>query len=272
MLQKHSFIPFQSSWDRIKRAEAHSYAFRELGNSLTTSDFHTTALDIDDGGAGTFRYIPKNSTIPRELPLLLGEMLYQLQGALDGAVCDAAAIDSNRSPRPDISDLRFPICLTARQFEQCASTLGHLSHKRRAFIHSLQPYHGSSASPEGEVMSLKRTLGIMKRWLRIDHCRPLHIVSSWIVESSPRLTLPASVHLKNMRVQRRGFLAKDDVVARFRLKGYAKGMDVQVSSNLQFHLTVDELPPPCHLADDLSARMNMMLLTAKEIVRTIEGC
>jgi hypothetical protein len=272
MLEKHSFAPFEASWDRIKRAEGHYYAFRELRKSLTKSDFHTTVLDIDDNGVGTVRFIPKTSSVPRELSLLLGEMLYQLRGALDGAVCDAAAIDSKGSPRPDTSALRFPICLTARQFEQCASMLACLSHKRRAFIHSLQPYHASSVSPEGEVMSLKRTLGIMNRWSRIDRCRPLHIVCSWIAQSSPKLTLPAPVHLKSMTIQRRGFLVSDHVVARFRLKGYTTGMDVQVSSDLQFDLTVDEAPPPCHAADDLSARMNMMLLAVKEIVRTIETC
>ena len=273
MLVNYPFIPFKNSWDRIKRAEAHSFAFGDAWKSFSKTELHTAVLHIDDDGTGTLRCVPAKSAVPSHFPLLLGEMLYQLRAALDNAIYDAAIIDSNHYPPPNAGDLEFPICVKARHFKQVArTTIAPLSATHRALVEALQPYNASQASAEGAVLSIQRSLRILKDWTQTDRHRTLSVFSSWVTHTKPELKLPEGVHLKSMRIQRRGFLEDGDIMARFRLKGFVKGMNVQIMPDLHFDLALDEAPIACHHTDDLSTRTNMMLLTVKEIVRKIETC
>jgi hypothetical protein len=271
MLGKNSFIPFRNSWDRIARAKSHGHAFDELWRSVRETGLLETGLEIDSDGMGTLRCVPGKSTIPSDVSLLLGEMLYQLRAALDNAIYDAIIIKSNRYPPPNGEALEFPICSNVKQYKREAFKIAPLSDKQRMLIESLQPYNAPPMSPDNSIMSAQRTLSILNTWTRIERHRAIKIVSSWVTNADPNLILPPGAHLKGMNVRKRGLLDSDNVVARFRLKGFTDNMDIRVDPDLHLNPVVDECPIACHPTDDLSTRMNMMLLVVKDVVRAIEA-
>jgi hypothetical protein len=269
MRENSARIPYKNSWNRIARAEAHRRAFDEIWGSVNKSELHTTALTIEQGGVGILRCIPGKASIPSELPLLLGEMIYQLRMALDNAVYDAADIKCSHCPLPDAEAIGFPICSNSKQFRQAVSRLSLLSDRQRTFVESLQPYNVPQVSPEGAVVSPHRTLSILNTLAEIERHRSIKIISSWVATTTPVITLPLGIQLKGINVRPYGTVEGADIVATLRLKGFTGNMEVAIKAELQLNPTVDECPLPCHPTDVLSTRMDMMLLVVKDIVRAI---
>jgi hypothetical protein len=265
------FFPFKNSKDRIARAEAHRTAFGDLWNSLDPLEMHSIVLLIGEDGAASLRCVPDEWAVPAELPLLLGEMLYQLRAALDNAVYDAAIMDSKQYPPLNPQQLEFPICTNARQFDKVAFKIAPLSGKHRLFIESVQPYKAANLAPEDAVLSVNRTLHILNDWARMDRHRRLNLVCAWATRANPQFRCPEGVRVRDLKVRETGFLNNDeDLIATFRLDGYVKGMNVVANPDLDFNVAVAEEPIPCHPTDDLSARTNVMIHIVKGIVSELE--
>src|SRR6266571_3971800 len=104
------FLEFVGCWQRIERAEAHRKAFAEAWNSFCDDVPYSPNLHIEDDGTGSISIIPRYDSLPVAFALDLGEFLYQLRAALDGAVYGAAIRESGQNPPPDEKRLEFPVC------------------------------------------------------------------------------------------------------------------------------------------------------------------
>jgi hypothetical protein len=264
-----SFVPFQSSRDRIKRAQSHRDAIGDIWNSFSPEDLNFPILNIDEDGTGSLRCAPVEGARFEDASIFLGEMLYQLRAALDNAVYDSAILDTRRNPPRNPRDYEFPICRRPEGFDEVAYKIAPLSEKRRALIQAVQPYNIGKIAPEKMVKSIPRTLGILNDWARVDRHRKMNIICSWAVEASPKLRLPPGVSIKSLKVRGQGILKNDDAIATFRLNGFVKGMQVEANPDLHFDVAVDEAPLPCHSNDSLSMRTSMMIEAVKVIVRRL---
>ena len=82
--------PFGECWERIKRADSHRKSIAELWNSLNDEQLYDPIVEVQHDGTGIVRIYPKG--VPAIIALQLGEILYQLRAALDGAIYVAAIL------------------------------------------------------------------------------------------------------------------------------------------------------------------------------------
>jgi hypothetical protein len=190
------FREFVGCRDRIERAKAHSKAFARAWSAFLENDPYSPYLHIDDDGTGTISVGHGYGALPNVFALVLGELLYQLRAALDGAIYGAAILETGDTPPPNYHRLEFPICRSAEQFKASSGKLGPLAKRRRAIIESVQPYTGpKDVRPEVAVFGIQRTLSILNDWARKDRHRTLHVVGSWASSADPLLVIPAPATL-----------------------------------------------------------------------------
>ena len=80
-------------------------------------------------------------------------------------------------------------------------------------------------TPEELAVSINnRNLGILNDWARIDRHRRLHVVGSWLSQVAPELKCPIEAFLVSMKIFRHDFPADKNEIARFRFKGYSRGI------------------------------------------------
>jgi hypothetical protein len=262
--------PFESCWERIRRADAHRDTFAAIWNEFIDEEgAYTTRLDMDDNGTGIL-YVRAVRDLPASLSLELGEMIYQLRAALDGVVYIAASLDTGQNPPPDKNWLEFPICDSAGDFKKRARYIAPLSDERKRIVESVQPYNAPKLDPELEVYNFNRTLGILNDWARIDRHRRLHVVGSWASNVNPLIRVPKGVSITDITSVASGFLGDQTIIARFTLDGYRSGMNVQANPNLSIDVAVDEVPRPAADSDTLGHRTFAMLRATDHVVRKVE--
>jgi hypothetical protein len=262
--------PFQGCRDRIDRATAHRETLGKIWNDLISEDgFYDVFIDVQNDGTGAISVAPSHD-LPASCALELGETLYHLRSALDGAVYQAAVIKTGKNPPPDENRLEFPICFRAREFQDSARKIGPLSKKCRRFIQSVQPYKAPKLTSDLLVLNINRNLGILNDWARKDRHRQLHVVGSWASQANPKVRLPPGATLKSIRAVGDGFLKDHSEVATFRISGYVPGMKVEANPDLMIDIAVDEVPESCAINDTLGERLLQMIVATKVIVNTIE--
>jgi hypothetical protein len=262
--------PFESCWDRIRRAHAHRDAFADIWNKIIDDEQAYDAwLDMEDDGTGTI-YVSSAIDLPPSLSLELGETIYQLRAALDGAVYIAATFDSGQNPPPDENWLEFPIADSPADFKKRARYIAPLADERKRIVESVQPYNAPKLEPELQVYNFNRALGILNDWARIDRHRRLHIIGAWASNVTPLLRFPDGVKVSHMTVTSSGFLGDKTVIAKFALDGYRPGMNVQANPNLSIDVAVGEVPRPCADSDTLGTRIFAMLRAADHVVGKFE--
>lgn len=109
-----SFSPFQTCWDRVDRAEIHRKASIDIWNALHDDDVYESHAEIDSDGNGRFFLTPVKRDWILPLSFELGELLYQLRGAIDSCVYDAAILKFGKNPPPDEEKWNFPLTADAR--------------------------------------------------------------------------------------------------------------------------------------------------------------
>lgn len=202
MLYGPSREPFDGVWERIERAQTHRKAFGDEWNAFCETQPYHPGVKVDDDGHGVIWV--DCEPLPPDLPLVLGEMLYQLRAALDSCIYEAAIIETGMNPPPDEQYLGWPICHSWAAFKSSSRSIAPLSEQRRDFIKSVQPCNASQI-PHPIVRGINTTLGMM----RGD-----------------------------------GPLEDDPEVATFVLEGWEHGMEIEADPNLLIDISINEVPAP----------------------------
>ena len=262
---------FVACWSRIERAEAHRTAFAKAWSSFLEDEPYSASLRIGPDGAGSLWIASRYESLPAVFALELGELLYQLRAALDGAIYAAAIRETGLDPPPKARDLEFPICSSAEQFKQAERKIAPLTGKRRVIVETIQPYNApANLDPEIQVFSLSRALGLLNDWARKDRHRTLHVVGPWGSRTMPLILVPEPAHLEFIGPTGDGFLECEREVANFMISGYVSGMDVQANPNLMIDIGVDDDVPPCADNDTLGNRLKAMMILVRTVVGSIE--
>ena len=174
--------------ERVARAQAHAAAFAKAWSDFLDDDPYDTHLEISEDGTGTIAVVPRYEPLPAVFSLELGEILYQLRAALDGAIYACAIEETGQDPPPNSRDLEFPICATAEHFKKVDRKIRPLTGERREIVEACQPYNMvPNLDPEIAFLSPHRTLAILNDWARKDRHRTLHVVASWGSRAQPSL-------------------------------------------------------------------------------------
>lgn len=257
--------PFEGCWKRIDRAEAHRVAFAEGWESLIKNDSYTLVVEVEgDGAAGAVRIVPDGTVDTASLALDIGEMLYQLRAAIDGAIYDAATVIHRVSPPPNHEKLQFPIARCDAEWEDRAKRdLWPLTDQLRDYIKSVQPY----LTPADPFLNLH--LGILHDWARKDRHRRLHVIGSAISGTQFRIVPQAPAIITQQAILQPNILAGEDILATFGLAGFRRGMSVRVDGEFTMTITIDESPKN----RDAGVRLDLLLLqiiaATKKIVMEI---
>jgi hypothetical protein len=146
----------------------------ELWNDARLRNMVEFRVEVDYKGCGTMWLKEISSDLPLELELELGEFLYQLRAALDGAVYACAIEDSSANPPPEASRIEFPICAREDEWRRQSRKVGALNAGRRRFIGLMQPFAEPDLSPELRICNYNRSLRFLNDLARMDRHRTLH--------------------------------------------------------------------------------------------------
>jgi hypothetical protein len=261
---------FQGCRDRIERATTHREALAKLWADWIDEDPYSVSILVQRDGTGSMFIEPRNP-VPRGWAIELGEILYHLRAALDGAVYQCAVIESGQNPPPGHDRLEFPICATSTKFAKAApQKIGVLSQECQDFIESLQPYNAPKVRRHLAVFNMNRNLAIVNDWARKDRHRTLHIIGGWASQASPKIRLPPGATLKYLHANNDGFLDVGREIATFAIEGYRRGMNVMGNPDLMIDVGVSEEPTQIAKNDTLGNRLTGMIQTTTFITLALE--
>jgi hypothetical protein len=257
--------PFDGCWKRIDRAEAHRVAFSQGWESLIKDDSYATVVEMEsDGASGSVRIIPTGPIDTASLALDIGEMLYQLRAAIDGAVYDAAVVIHKVSPPPDDEKLQFPIARCDTEWEGLAKRyLRPLTDQLRDYIKSVQPY----LTPADPFLNVH--LGILNHWARKDRHRRLHVIGSAISDAQFRIVPQGPALITWQTIFQPNLLAGEDILATFGIGGFQRGMDIHVDGEFTMTITIDESPKDRAAGVRFDLLLLLLIAATKKIVLEI---
>jgi len=255
---------------RLRRAISHGERLAQLWNALPTEYLCTPKAKVDLQGYGVL--IATNvGGVPEELPLLLGEQLYQLRSALDACIYQATIYGTMQDPPPNEGRLEFPITHDATEWPNLAKRrLSALPKPIQDAIERVQPYNNLSLSSEETVKSVNRSLGILHDLARKDRHRRLHVVGSCSLGLNPQFLLPVGTALEWLEILPASVLENGSVLAKFRLKGYTSGQQISVNPQLKTNFGCTEPPVPCHPTDTFDRRLVEMINAVGSVIAAFE--
>ncbi len=219
---------------------------------------------VDSNGHGIL--IASNvGEIPEELPLLLGEMLYQFRSALDACIYHATIYATNLNPPPDENRLEFPITGDPKEWPGLAKRrLMHLSQIIQDGLEKAQPYNAPLSASGDPTRSVNRSLGILHDLARKDRHRRLHVVGSWPMDMTPSFILPRGATVVSLESVPPSIIKEGSVMAKFHLLGYTDESQVLVNPRLRTTFGCAEPPLPIDINDTFEDRF-------REITNTVAG-
>jgi hypothetical protein len=263
--------PFEGCRLRIERAKAHYASLSEAWNKIPAEDLYTVRSNVNPDGTGVIR-LTQPKPIPQALALQFGEMLYQLRAALDGAIYTAAVLETRNDPPPNERNLEFPIFNDPVRYAKCSPRmLGPIADLQRRIIESVQPYRVKQLTPNELARDINRNIGILNDWARKDRHRRLHIIGGYVLDARPQISHPSGVTVATMEVIKSGFLEDDNVIAKFRLTGYIRGMEVKANPYLQTQRAINESPLACCDEDTFGYRAMNILNAVYSVVAALEN-
>ena len=255
---------------RIDRAIEHSNRMAELWNDARLRNMVEFRVEVDHKGCGTMWLEEISSDLPLELELELGEFLYQLRAALDGAVYACAIQDSSANPPPDASRIEFPICTKEDEWRRQSKKVAALNSGRRRFIGLMQPFAEPDLSPELRICSYNRSLRFLNDLARMDRHRTLHSLCTAVAGAKPLLRLPKGVKLLKLKTCEVGNL-DGEPLATFELGGWQPGLQISANPNVDLNISIREIEPPCFDNDYLSERLQSMVYSTRMIITALEN-
>lgn len=261
---------FSKCYARIDRAIEHSNRMAELWNETRLRNMVEFRVEVDYKGCGAMWLEEVSSDLPLELELELGEFLYQLRAALDGAVYACAIEDSSVNPPPNASTIEFPICAKEDEWKRQSRKVASLNAGRRRFIELMQPFAEPDLSPELRICNYNRSLRFLNDLARVDRHRTLHSLCTAVAGAQPLLRLPKSVKLLNLKTCKVGNL-NGEPLATFELGGWHSGLQISANPNVDLNISLREIEPPCFDNDYLSERLRSMVYSTRMIIAALEN-
>jgi hypothetical protein len=261
---------FEGCWQRLNRANAHRNAIGEIWNSFIEKDPYGFAIETQLDGNGTLWTWPTR-TIPDELSLLIGEMLYQYRAALDGIVYQAAILWSGQDPPPNENQLGFPIARSRKEFENAGRQIAPLPDKCRSMIEAVQPYNAPQLESELVVFNFNRSLGLLNDWARKDRHRRLHVAASLASTANVMIVVPDYVRVVAYEcdiINR--CLEGRTKIATFRIEGCTPSTQIYANPNLTIDIALNEGPVPCWQNDTLSNRTRAISRVIELLIGSFE--
>jgi hypothetical protein len=252
---------------RIDRAVHHSNEAAKIWNSLDIMHLLAVTLFVRDDGTGTLD-VDQVEPLPETLELELGEYLYQLRAALDGAVYASAIQDSGQNPPPKASSIEFPICESKEEWPRQSRKIALLNDGRRRFIEVTQPFAEPPLEASLMVLNSNRCLRFLNELARIDRHRRLHTLVAGISLDRPLFDLPDGTRLEKLEV--RPMSSPEGPAARFSLIGWQRGMKLFANPLADIDLWLEGLAAPCHPNDTLPHRLESITMNVRIIVSLIE--
>jgi hypothetical protein len=262
---------FAPCWDRIARAESHIATFAKAWSDLLEDEPYSAFLRMATDGSGRLWVVSRYDDLPPIFGLELGETLYHLRAALDGAIYAAAIRETRSDPPPVARNLEFPVCSSADYFGQSERKIAPLTGQRRLIIEAIQPYNApSELAPSLLVFNFNRALSILNDWARKDRHRTLHVVGAWSSRAAPMILVPAPAYLESFELVGDGFINGEREVANFKIAGYVSEINISANPNLLIDAAVDDEPLPSADNDTLANRIRTMTMMAKMVVSGME--
>ena len=131
--------------------------------------------------------------LPEDLEL--GEFLYQLRAALDGAVYASAIQDSGQNPPPKPSSIEFPICERKKEWAKQSRKIPQSNAGRQRFIEVTQPINEPALESSLLVLNSNRCLRFLNELARIDRHRRLHTLIAAVSMDRPLFEVPEGTRL-----------------------------------------------------------------------------
>jgi len=262
---------FAKCYARIERATQHSDRLADLWNGMLLEDgFIECLVFIGDEGKGTIRLEPVRKSWSDGMELELGEYLYQLRAALDGAIYASAIEDTGSNPPPKGSSIEFPICRERKEWSGQSRKIALLNDGRRRFIELMQPFEEPELEPRYRIGNFNRCLRFLNELARVDRHRRLHAFSTYATSGTPQFRLPDEVTMESLEVNIPGSIL-DGPLARFVLRGWERGMKLSVNPNVDLDLSLEEMEAPCWPNDSFPNRLQSIIRTVRMIIGTIEN-
>lgn len=258
---------FSKCHTRIARAVHHSNETAKIWNGLDIMHLLAVTLFVRDDGTGTLD-VDQVEPLPENLELELGEFLYQLRAALDGAVYASAIQDSGQNPPPKASSIEFPICERKDEWARQSRKIALLNPGRRRFIEVTQPFAEPSLEASLLVLNSNRCLRFLNELARIDRHRRLHTLVAGISMDRPLFELPEGTQLQKLEV--RPMSSSEGPAARFSLTGWRRGMKLFANPLADIDLWLEGLAAPCHANDTLPHRLQSITMNVRMIVGFLE--
>lgn len=255
---------------RLKRAISHHTHLGELWNAVPSGRLCKPKARVGPNGYGAL-IATEVGEIPDELPLLLGEMLYQLRSALDACIYQGAIHATKKDPPDGEGKLEFPITADPNEWPALK--------KRRLFalpvsiqdgIEKIQPYNNQFLPPGELIISLNRNLGMLHDWARKDRHRKLHIIGSWPIHLKPEFILPDGAILDWVDIMPPATFTDGAVIAKFHISGFGPNANAMVNPMLRTTLGCNEAPVPCDPSDTLERRLNEMVNSVGGVIDFFE--
>lgn len=255
---------------RVNRAKAHGERLAQLWNEIPTEHLLKPKALAGPDGHGVI-FAAGVGEVPEELPLLLGEQLYQLRSALDACIYQATIYATKQDPPPDEGKLEFPVTSDPTEWPNIVKRrLAALPTKIQDAIKSVQPFNNPTLPPEKMTESINRSLGILHELARKDRHRKLHIVGSWPLDMNPEFNLPDGVTLDSLEILPPSVLREGAIFARFHLTNFIPGTQIPMNPNLRTTIGCDEAPVACHPTDTFGKRLTEMINAVHSVVYAFE--
>lgn len=267
MAQTETADLFEKCFARIDRAVHHSNEAADIWNEFDVLSLHGISLNIESDGTGELD-VRQLEPLPQTLELLIGEYLYQLRAALDGAIYACAIEDSGQDPPPKASTIEFPICESIADWPKQARKIAQLNPGRRRFIEALQPFAEPSVDASLRIANANRSLRFLNDLARIDRHRRLHTFVTAIGTDLPIFELPEGVSLKSLAV--RSSSNDPGPIVRFSLEGWQDGMDLQANPNADVEISLEGMLPAAHTNDTFTNRLKSIVMNVRIVISLLQ--
>jgi hypothetical protein len=238
---------FDSCWARLDRAAEHLHAFGEAWAAFLADHLYRVFVEVDDAGSGVVG-IRRERPLPKRLPLLIGEFLYELRATLDNCLYEVAVIHSAQNPPPGASQLQFPIYSTPADWGRNLYRLKHLSDEHHQMLERIQPYQA-----QRQDLNCLRMLNDLAR---IDRHRTMHLVGACVVEGGLEVKAPPGSEITRSRRVERPVIDETGHIATFVVDPWSRGQQVQLYPDLVLEVEIAEMAadrPGGSLANRLKA-------------------
>ena len=222
--------PLDSFLDKLNRAEDHLKAIRAAVRELGQIDFYDlrTELDYKRRPVARFRNVRRPNLLDVDIPLLIGDCVYNYRSALDHLAYALAAAYTDPLPDSWAKSSAFPIFNSGTKYRRRASRgaawkMRGMSRFARGAIERVQPYHRRKHPP-------LRFLWILEELSNIDKHRFIHVTGAVAAEGSGEITGANAVR----QIKIRQFVRPIEEGARFQVieTGLPAPAEVQVKADI----------------------------------------